>query len=65
MKAKSMLEMYGDPGNPILTVQFNGVQILNVLVDPGVAINVITTETMHALVLRNLKHTPTVLELAD
>jgi hypothetical protein len=60
-----MPEKYGDPGNPILTVQINGVQILNVLVDLGAAINVITTETMHALGLRNLKHTPTVLELAD
>jgi len=36
-----------------------------VLVDLGATINVITTETMHALGLRNLKHTPIVLELAD
>jgi hypothetical protein len=50
---------------PNLTVQINGVEIPNVLVDLGAAINVITTETMHALGLRNLKHTPTVLELAD
>lgn len=35
------------------------------LVDLGAAINIITTETMHVLGLRNLKHTPTVLELAD
>lgn len=35
------------------------------LVDLGDAINIITTETMHVLGLRNLKHTPTVLELAD
>ena len=35
------------------------------LVDLGVAINVITTETMDGLGLCNLKHTPTVLELAD
>jgi hypothetical protein len=65
MMGKSMPEKYGDSGNPILTVQINGVQIPNVLVDLGAAINVITTETMHALGLRNLKHTPTILELAD
>ena len=35
------------------------------LVDLGAAINVITTEAMHTLGLQNLKHTPTVLELAD
>lgn len=56
---------YGDPGNPILKLQINGVEIPNVLVDLGAAINVITTKTMHTLGLRNLKHTPTVLELAD
>lgn len=56
---------YGDPGNPILTVQINEVEIPNVLVDLGASINVITTETVHALGLCNLKHTPTVLELTD
>ena len=56
---------YGDLGNPILTVQINGVEIPNVLVDLGATINVITYETMHALGLINLKPTPTVLELAD
>lgn len=35
------------------------------LVDLGAAINVNTTETMHVLGLRNLKHTPIVLELVD
>ena len=56
---------YGDLGNPILTVHINGVEIPNVLVDLGAAINVIITETMHALGLRNLKHTPTMLELEN
>jgi len=65
MTGKSMLEKYGDLGNPILTVQINGVEISNVLVDLGAAINVITTEIMHALGLCNLKHTPLVLELVD
>ena len=65
MMGKSIPVKYGDLGNPILTVQINGVEILNVLVDLGAAIYVIATETMHALRLRNLKHTPTILELVD
>jgi len=56
---------YGDLGNPILAVQINGVEIPNVLVDLGVSINVITVKATHTLGLRNLKHTPIVLELAD
>eukprot|EP00253_Pinus_taeda_P027631 PITA_27631 len=60
MLGKSMPVKYGDPGNPILTVQINAVEIPNVLVDLGAAINVITVEAMHTLGLRNLKHTPTV-----
>lgn len=65
MMGKSIPVKYGDLGNLILTVQINGVEIPNVLVDLGSAINVITTETMHVLGLHNLKHTPTVVELAD
>ena len=59
---KSTPVKYGDPGNPVLIVQFNAVEIQNVLVDLGTAINVITTETMHTLGLQNLKYTPTVLQ---
>jgi len=65
MMGKSMPVKYGDPGNPILTIHINGVEIPNVLVDLGASIDIITTKTMHALSLRNLKHTPIVLELAD
>ena len=60
-----MTVKYGDRENSILTVHINGVEISNVLVDLGAAINVITIETMHALGLHNLKYTPTILELAD
>jgi len=49
MMGRSMPVKYGDLENPILTVQINGVEISNVLVDLGAAINVITAETMHAL----------------
>ena len=65
MMGKSTPVKYGDPGNPVLIVQINGVEIPNVLVDLGATINVITTKTMHTLGLQNLKYTPTVLELAD
>ena len=64
MMGKVMPVKYGDLRNPILTVKINGVEIPNVLVDLGVAINVIIVEVMHALGLQNLKHTSTVLELA-
>ena len=40
-------------------------QIPNVLVDLGAAINVMTIETVRKLGLTNLRPTPTVLELAD
>lgn len=63
MLGKFMAVKYGDPGNPILTMQINGVEIPNVLVD--VPIYVITSEIMHMLGLRNLEGTPTILELAD
>ena len=56
---------YGDPRNPILIVQINGVEIPNALVDLGDAINVITAKTMDTLGLGNIKSTPTILELAD
>jgi len=65
MLLKSVPVKYVDPGNPILIVQINGVKIPNVLVDLGAAINVITSKTMPTLGLRNLKPTPTVLELVD
>eukprot|EP00253_Pinus_taeda_P025319 PITA_25319 len=63
MLGNSIPVKYGDPRNPILTVEINGVDIPNVLEDLGVAINAITSETMLTLGLRNLKPTPIVLEL--
>ena len=43
MLGKTTLVKYCDTGNPILTVQINGVDIPNVLVDLGATINVITS----------------------
>jgi len=57
MLEKSIPVQYGDPRNPILTVQINGVDISNVQVDLGAAINRITSTTILTLGLLNLKPT--------
>ena len=64
MLEKSIPVKYGDPGNPILTIQINGVNIPNVLVDLGATINVITSATTTIFGLQDFKPTPTILELA-
>ena len=56
---------YDDSGNPTVTVQIGSMQIPNVLVDLGAAINVMTIETVRKLGLTNLMPTPIILELAD
>ena len=65
MMGKILPVKYGDMGNPILTMKINGIEIPNVMVDLGTAINVITGKTMKALGLQNLKPTPTMLEMVD
>lgn len=65
MLGKTIPIKYGDPGNPILMVQINGVEIPNVLVDLGAAINIITAETMNALGLKKINPTPNILELEN
>ena len=65
MLRNTMPVKYGDPGNPILTVQINGVEIPDLLVYLGVVINIITSKKMNALGLKKIKPTPTILELAD
>ena len=42
---KTLLAKYDDHGNPTVTVQIGHTQIPNILVDLGVAINVMTIET--------------------
>jgi len=57
---------YANPGNPIVYVTINNVSIGNNLVDLGVAINIMTSNTVELLQLNQLlRPTPTVLELAD
>ena len=59
------VEKYTDPGNPVVTIQIGNVLVSNVLIDLGVAINVMTKQTMDQLRLSHLRPTPTVLELTD
>ena len=57
---------YGDPGHPTVTVQVGKNFVSKVLVDLGVAINIMTLEIAQLLQLKNLiRETPTILELAD
>jgi hypothetical protein len=56
---------YFDPGSPVVNVKINNTLISNSLIDLGVAINIMTHETMKALGLTGLGGTPTVVQLAD
>ena len=49
----------------MVTITINKFSISKTLIDLGVAINVMTLETMKYLDLKNLRPTTTVLELAD
>ena len=64
MLGKDTPVKYDDPGNPVLTIQINHINLPNTLVDLGAAINVMTTGTLSALQLPNPRPTPTILELA-
>lgn len=65
LQGKTPLIKYRDLGNPMVTVQIDLVSISNTLVDLGAAINIMTSETLKLLGLKNLQPTPTILELAD
>jgi hypothetical protein len=57
---------YGDPDHPTVSVKIGKTIIPRVLVDLGVAINIMTLETSQLLQLKNeIRDTPTILELAD
>ena len=59
------VEIYVDPGIPMVTITINNFSISKKLIDLGATINVMTLETMKYLDLKNLRPTTTVLELAD
>ena len=56
---------YNDPGNPVVTIEINGISLLNKLIDLGAAINVIPFDTMKKLQINHLRPTQTMIELAD
>jgi hypothetical protein len=60
-----MPSKYNDPGNPVVTVEINGISLSNTLIDLGATINVMIVDTMHTLQLNHLRPTQTLLELAD
>lgn len=59
------MEKYVDPGIPRVTTIINKISIPNTMIDLGVAINVMTLDTMKTLQLTKLQTTPIVLELTD
>ena len=57
---------YLDPGSPVVDVNINGTIVPHTFIDIGVAINVMTKETMLKLNLQgSLRKTTTVMQLAD
>jgi len=60
-----MPSKYNDPGNPVVTIEINGVSFPNTLIDLGATINVMLVDTMKSLQLNHLIPMHTLLELAD
>jgi hypothetical protein len=56
---------YNDPGNPLVTVEINGISLPNRLIDLGATINVMPFDTMKKLQINQLRPTQTMIELAD
>jgi hypothetical protein len=56
---------YNDLGNPVVTIEINGISLSNTLIDLGETINVMHVDTMLTLQLNHLRPTQTLLELAD
>jgi hypothetical protein len=56
---------YNDPGNPVVTVEINGISLPNTLIDLGAAINVIPFDTMQKLQINQLRPTKTMIEFID
>jgi hypothetical protein len=60
-----MPHKYNDLGNPVVTVEINGISLPNKLIDLGATINVIPFDTMQKLQINQLRPTQTMIELAD
>lgn len=65
MLGNVVIPKYTDPGSLVVQIHINGQIIKNILIDLGVAINVMTKHTMDILNILNIRSTPTVLQLAD
>jgi hypothetical protein len=52
---------YNDPGNPVVTVEINGISLPNTLIDLGATINVIPFDTMKNLQINQLRPTQTMI----
>ena len=65
MMGKISISKYLDPGNPVVKIHINGIEIQNTLIDLGVAINIMSRQIMEKLKLPNLLFTPTLLQLVD
>jgi hypothetical protein len=48
---------YNDLGNPMVTIEINGISFSNTLIDLGAAINVMTIDTIRTLQLNHLMTT--------
>jgi len=66
MLGRSICQKYLDLGSPVVDVHIDGINSPHTLIDLGVAINVVTKETMLKKNLQgSLRKTTTVLQLAD
>jgi hypothetical protein len=66
MLGKLIVPKYLDPGGPLVSVHINNTLVQSNLIDLGVAINVMTRDTMMKFNLQGfLRNTPTILQLAD
>jgi hypothetical protein len=48
---------YNDPGNPIVTIEINGISLPNALIDLGATINVMPFDTMQKIQINQLRPT--------
>jgi hypothetical protein len=60
-----MTSKYSVPGNPVVTIEINGVALPNTLIDLGATINVMLVNTLKTLQLDHLIPTQTLLELGN
>jgi hypothetical protein len=56
---------YNDLGNPVVTIEINGISLPKTIIYLGVAINVMPFDTMQKLQINQLRPTQTMIELAD